>query len=120
MQENALLVPHLEPKQLEKVGIYFPSLPNIYSYWTDPMEHLGPTKDSISEIKQALNRANNPGVPGDLTAYLHCYVCGKDTDTWQEMEEHRKQCNKITIFVKFIITDDSYNSRKLKRLTSRN
>jgi hypothetical protein len=79
--DNAILVPHLEAETLNAVGIWFPSLQDLGAVLTD---------DSIEKLQGQQQRKNMPGIPSDLSGYLHCVVCNSTMDTVQEMRMHRE------------------------------
>ena len=77
--ENSLPVPHLSQTMLQEAGIVLP----------DTMYHLDDiTPEMEKEIQRKLQRANLPGVPGDISGLLHCWLCNKGFGTAEERRKH--------------------------------
>ena len=88
--EDSLPVPHLPLNILREAGVYLPSIQR-------PEE--GPTEEAEGEIQNSLRRQNLPGMPSDISSYLHCFACDAVKDSWKEMKAHREdpKCNKTIL-----------------------
>ena len=81
-EEDAPLVPHLEPSILVKAGIHIPSL-------TFP--DMTPTPTGIANIKDMQKRQNFPGIPSDTSSHLTCHICEMTFDTPELTEQHAQE-----------------------------
>ena len=86
--ENSLPVPHLSETMLREAGIVLldtiakPGLPDISSK-TEQMIH------------DHQKRANLPGIPGDLSGLLHCWLCNQEFRTVAERRKHTKDTQEM-------------------------
>ena len=83
--ENSLPVPHLSEDMLLAAGIVLP----------DTMHNLDITPEEEKDIRQSLQRTNLPGIPGDISGLLHCWLCNKGFDTVRERRKHTKDTQEM-------------------------
>ena len=86
---KCLPVPHLQTEMLERIGVHIP-----------PTEEEGHnlTTSALEKVKKDLSRANLPGIPTLLTAYLQCDACNVIYNDQNQLMTHRgtKKCLELT------------------------
>ena len=83
--ENSLPVPHLSEGMLLAAGIVL----------QDTMYNLDITSSSEKNIQEKLKRTNFPGIPGDISGLLHCWLCNKGFSTVAERRKHTKDTQEM-------------------------
>ena len=78
---DRLPVPHLPKHILQAMGVHLASL-------REPESNL--TMSAIAKIKDMDKRTNLSGIPGDITGYLRCHVCGKEMENEDARRNHLK------------------------------
>ena len=86
-KEGLYLVPHVRAPWLENVGMYFPSIIDPVE-GDEPVWNDEPIEDSVDVIRESFKRANLPGIPSDIGAFLTCHSCEVVFDTPTEKREH--------------------------------